>query len=154
MMIFDRRSFLISAGAAAAFPAPLLASSVAGFQMWHSPGCNCCLKWKERIDAQFGRQLKVIETPDMLKVKRANGVPQGLWGCHTALIGKVVVEGHVPPADIRRFIDKRPKGFSGLAVPLMPLGAPGMDVGHSAKEPYKVYAFAPDGRRTVFASYE
>jgi hypothetical protein len=28
-----------------------------------------------------------------------------------------------------------------------------MDVGHKRREPYKVFAFAPNGRRSVFAQH-
>jgi hypothetical protein len=35
----------------------------------------------------------------------------------------------------------------------MPAGSPGMDVGHSRREPYKVYAFDAKGGRAVFASH-
>lgn len=155
MIEADRRLFLAGLGTAlvAGLHGPLLASSVAGYQMWHSPGCGCCLEWKKRVEAQFKRKMPVFERQDLAAIKRANGVPDDLRSCHTALIGTVVVEGHVPPADIRRFIDKRPKGFAGLAVAGMPVGAPGMDVGHNRKQPFKVYAFDNKGRRAVFASY-
>jgi hypothetical protein len=62
-----------------------------------------------------------------------------------------VVEGHVPAADIQRMLRARP-AIVGIAVPGMPMGAPGMDQG-SRKDPYDVLAFTKDGRRTVFAKH-
>ncbi|MFN3946369.1 MAG: DUF411 domain-containing protein [Allosphingosinicella sp.] len=154
----DRRTFCLGLGAAglliaAGLPLPASATRrAAGFTMWHSPGCGCCLEWQARVEALFGRRMEVREIADMAALKSANGVPQDLWSCHTARIGSVVVEGHVPPADIRRLIDTRGAAWAGLAVPGMPLGSPGMDVGHNRREPYDVIAFG-GGRRTVWARH-
>lgn len=60
-----------------------------------------------------------------------------------------MIEGHVPAADVRRLLRDRPK-VTGLAVPGMPNGSPGME--GPKRDPYDVVAFAPD-RRWVFASY-
>ena len=54
-------------------------------------------------------------------------------------------------ADIERLLAERPEGVSGLAVPGMPLGSPGMEVGDRT-QPYQVDAFGKAGR-TVFSSY-
>jgi hypothetical protein len=79
----------------------------------------------------------------------------GHWAerVQAASIRGLIVEGHVPPADIQRLLATRGRAFSGLAVPGMPAGAPGMDVGHSRHQPYRVTAFGPDGRRAVYARY-
>jgi hypothetical protein len=153
----DRRFFLAGLGAVALTGLPgrslALAPAPGQFRMWHSPGCGCCLEWGKRMEAFFKRKLTVIEAPDMAAVKRINRVPKALQSCHTALIQGVVVEGHVPPADIRRLIQARNKNYIGLAVPGMPAGAPGMDVGHDRQEPYQVHAFTANGARSIFASH-
>jgi hypothetical protein len=64
-----------------------------------------------------------------------------------------VVEGHVPPADIQRLIRSRSKLIRGLAVPGMPMGSPGMDVGHDRRDPYQVISFNSRGQRSVFARH-
>jgi hypothetical protein len=148
----NRRSFLGGVGAAALM-GRASASTVPNFVMWHSPGCGCCLEWVKRIEASFRRRMPVVETADIAAIKRARGVPEDLQSCHTAIIGGYVVEGHVPPADIARLIKSKSRIVRGLAVPGMPAGSPGMDVGHNQKQPYQVVAFAPNGRRSIFASY-
>jgi hypothetical protein len=65
----------------------------------------------------------------------------------------MLIEGHVPPADIQRLIRSKSRIVTGLAVAGMPAGSPGMDVGHNHRQPYKVMAFGAGGRRSVFASY-
>ncbi|HEX6376638.1 MAG TPA: DUF411 domain-containing protein [Allosphingosinicella sp.] len=154
--MIDRRTMIGFIGGAAA--APLLPAAAAtappgGFVMWRDPGCGCCLEWAKRIETAFGRKLPVVSTASMAAVKKAQGVPSDLQSCHTALIQGVVVEGHVPPEDIKRLIAARRKGVKGLAVPGMPAGAPGMDVGHNIRQRYQVMAFDAAGRRSVFATH-
>ncbi len=154
----NRRLFLGTCGAAAmaglAGPAgAFVAAPPRDFVMWHNPGCGCCLQWGKRVEAAFKRKLPVIEAADLAAVKRARGVPEDLQSCHTALIHGYVIEGHVPPADIARLVRSRSRIIRGLAVPGMPAGSPGMDVGHDQKQPYQVLAFSQGGKRSVFASY-
>ena len=154
MQNIDRRELLAGIGAAAAVA--LLpegaAAAPAPFVMWRDPGCGCCLEWAKRIEAAFGRKLPVVNSAAMPAVKKAQGVPSDLQSCHTALIQGVVVEGHVPPEAIKRLIASGRKGVKGLAVPGMPAGSPGMDVGHNVRQSYKVFAFDSAGRRSVFAT--
>ena len=150
----DRRFFLGAAAWTALLPmARLVAAPANSFVMWHSPGCGCCLEWAKRMETAFKRKLPIVEAPDMSRIKRAQGVPAELQSCHTALIHGYAVEGHVPPGDIQRLVRSRSTLVRGLAVPGMPAGSPGMDVGHSRRDPYQVIAFAPNGRRSVFARY-
>jgi len=154
-MTIDRRTLLHMAGAAAALPliGGKAFAQAKTITMWRDPGCGCCTEWAKRMEAAFGARMTVIDSPNMAAVKKARGVPTDLQSCHTAMVDGVVVEGHVPPADIKRLIASRPKGITGLAVPGMPAGSPGMDVGHSYKQRYQVVAFGPGGKRAAFAAH-
>ena len=66
--------------------------------------------------------------------------------CHTALVGDYVVEGHVPAEDVRRLLDERPEAL-GLAVPGMPVGSPGMEMGGRV-DPYEVKLLTASGTET------
>lgn len=151
----DRRTMigLLGGAAAAPFLEAAAAAAPADYVMWRDPGCGCCLAWAKRVEAAFGRTLPVVNAPNMAAVKKAQGVPAALQSCHTALIRGVVIEGHVPPEDIKRLIASRRKGVKGLAVPGMPAGSPGMDVGHNLRHRYQVIAFDAAGRRSVFATH-
>ena len=59
-----------------------------------------------------------------------------------------VIEGHVPPADIRRLLAERPDAV-GLTVPGMPYGSPGMGP-ESEREAYSVFLIGKDGTTEVF----
>jgi Cu/Ag efflux protein CusF len=82
------------------------------------------------------------------------GIPQQLGSCHTALVGGYAIEGHVPAADVRRLLRERPQAV-GLAVPGMPVGAPGMDdpAYGGRRDPFDVLLVARSGETRVYASY-
>lgn len=89
--------------------------------------------------------MNVLDTSGLDAVKRRLGVPDDLAACHTAEAAGYVIEGHVPAAALRRLLTEKPQS-TGLAVPGMPIGAPGMEGG--SPEPYEVVLFGPAGRRT------
>jgi hypothetical protein len=154
MRDYDRRRVLVLLGGAVSLPllsGRASAAATDGFVMWRDPGCGCCLEWAKRIESAFGRPLRIVPAPDMAAIKAARGVPAELRSCHTAMIEGYAIEGHVPPADIKRLIASRDRAIRGLAVPGMPMGAPGMEHGDH-REPYQVFAFGIGGHR-LFASH-
>lgn len=112
--------------------------------------CGCCKDWVEHLRTH-GFAVTAKDTSDVVAVKRTGRVPERLYSCHTAFVNGYVVEGHVPAADIQRLLAEKPK-VAGLAVPGMPAGSPGMEVG-SRKDPYDVVAFRRDGATSVFAKH-
>jgi hypothetical protein len=154
MARIDRRAFLAGAGALA-IAGPAAASAATArprITMWKDPNCGCCGAWADRVQAAFGAPVQVVPTADMPALKRARGIPEDLWSCHTAMIDGYLVEGHVPPADIQRLIASRNRQVKGLATPGMPMGAPGMEHGSHVQR-YQVIAFGPGTRRSVFATH-
>jgi len=86
-------------------------------------------------------------------VKNKLGVPEDLRTCHTGQTGDYLIEGHVPAAAIAYLLGEKPEGMSGLAVPGMPVGSPGMEVKGAKQDEYLVILFGPTGRR-VWARYK
>jgi hypothetical protein len=119
--------------------------------VYKDPNCGCCHNWVEHMKAN-GFVVTTKDSADVNSVKRAHSVAQPLWSCHTALIGSYVIEGHVPAADVKRFLAQPPKGVIGLAIPGMPASAPGMDV--KPFQPYTVLAFDANGKTTAFAEHK
>jgi hypothetical protein len=117
-------------------------------QVYKSPTCGCCDKWVEHLRAE-GFVVKSQDVPVVSPIKRENGISAELSSCHTAFVGGYVVEGHVPASDIRRMLAERP-AISGLAVPGMPIGTPGME--GPDPEPYEVLSFGAQGVR-VFSKH-
>ena len=97
-----------------------------------------------------GFEVRVENVDDVAPIKRRFQVPDALQSCHTAAVGDYVVEGHVPADLIQRLLRERP-AVIGLAVPGMPVGAPGMEAPGRASERYDVLTFDRSGRTTVFA---
>jgi hypothetical protein len=95
--------------------------------------------------------VKAEDSEDLAPIKRKLGVPRALHSCHTAVVEGYVIEGHVPAELIDRLLRERP-AVVGLAVPGMPVGAPGMESPGQPAERYQVLAFDQKGRTTVFAS--
>jgi hypothetical protein len=99
-----------------------------------------------------GFDVSVEARDDMDALKTQLGVPDDLTSCHTGVVAGYAIEGHVPPADIKRLVAAKSKG-KGLAVPGMPINSPGMEVPGEADEAYTVWLFQKDGTRTAFARH-
>ena len=127
------------------------AAQAATYTMFRDPGCGCCLSWAGHVEGGMEAEVASVDTDDMSALKAAKGVPQDMWSCHTMEVEGYIIEGHVPAEAIARLLRERPEGVTGLAVPGMPLGSPGMEMGDRVR-PYEVIAFGPDGQK-VFASY-
>lgn len=141
-----RRGALLLALAA---PSLARAQGTPRVEVWKDRYCSCCNGWIVHL-RRAGFSVATQDVADMPAIKRAQGVPEALWSCHTARIGDYVLEGHVPPADVRRLLAVRPTSI-GLAVPGMPAAAPGMDMGGEA---YEVILFGPAGDdQRVFARH-
>ena len=84
----------------------------------------------------------------LVDVKDKYKVPEKLRACHTAIVDGYVIEGHVPADLIYKLLKEKP-AVSGLAVPGMPVGSPGMEGGKP--EPYTVFTFDKTGRTAVYA---
>lgn len=118
-------------------------------KVYKSPTCGCCALWVDHM-REAGFELDVEDTDDMIGVKVDAGLPLQLQSCHTALVDGYVFEGHIPAEVIARFLAEKPSA-SGLAVPGMPIGSPGMEFGDRV-DPYDVLQFDAAGNTSVYES--
>jgi hypothetical protein len=154
-----RRAMLASLAKAAAAglalallrPSSALADGIPAITVYKDPSCGCCTKWVEHLRAA-GLRPSVHDRSDMDALKDSLGVPASLRSCHTAVVGRYVIEGHVPAADLQRLVSSAPKGVVGIAVPDMPAGSPGMELG-GRRDRYDVIAFSANGTTSVFARH-
>lgn len=119
-------------------------------EVYKSPTCGCCKKWVEHLK-ENGFTVTVHDNPQIMPIKKKQGVPEELQSCHTAIVDGYTIEGHVPASDIKRLLTEKP-AVKGLAVGGMPIGSPGMEMGEQ-KEPYNVISFDEKGKQTTFASH-
>lgn len=129
----------------------LASTDVADMTMtvYKSPACGCCQNWVELL-REAGFDVEVEDTNSLAAIKAEHGVPAALQSCHTAVVGDYVFEGHIPVEDIVAFLEEEPDA-TGLAVPGMPVGSPGMEQGNRV-DPYDVIAF-DDSSTRVYRSH-
>src|SRR5215218_6619559 len=119
--------------------------------VYKDPSCGCCKNWVEHLRAN-GFAPEVHDRSDMDALKDSLGVPTALRSCHTGVVGKYVIEGHVPAADVKQLLATKPAKTVGVAVPGMPAGSPSMEMGGRVDR-YDVIAFAPGGATRIFARH-
>ena len=115
-----------------------------------SKTCGCCSLWLEHLKAK-GFTVKAEDVDDLYERKDKLKIPSELQSCHTGIVEGYVIEGHVPAEDIVRLLKEKPKAL-GLAVPGMPMGSPGMDMG-AKKDAYNVILFTEDGKTSLWHAY-
>lgn len=142
-------SLALGAAALAATPA-IPATALPRVEVFKSPYCECCGAWVEHMKAA-GFDVKVTILKDTTVARKRLGIPEHLGSCHTATVSGYVLEGHVPAIEVKKLLAAKPAAV-GLAVPGMPTGSPGMELG-GRQDPYKVFLIHEGGRETVFAFY-
>lgn len=118
--------------------------------VYKTPSCGCCNAWVAHVKAA-GFEVRTIEVADTGPVATRHFVPPALRSCHTAIVAGYAIEGHVPAREIRKLLKDSPD-IAGLAVPGMPIGSPGMEMGER-RDSYQVLAFNRYGQSRVFARY-
>lgn len=145
-MHISRRGFLsLSAAAVVACAAPAPAKVI---KVYRSPSCGCCGGWVDHLRAA-GFEVTVEMIDDLTPVVERMGVPERLRSCHTGEMAGYFVEGHVPAADVERLLRDRPDA-RGIAVPGMPAGSPGMEMG-DRRDAYQTLLVDRTGGISVFA---
>ncbi|RIX46929.1 MAG: metal-binding protein [Rhodocyclales bacterium GT-UBC] len=111
-------ALLLTTGAA-------LAETGAAILLYTPSVCLACIDYAEHLRANgFTVTIKPVE--DMAAIKRRLKVPKDVAAEPTATVAGYFVEGHVPADDIKELLREKPKA-RGIAVPGLPLGAPGRE---------------------------
>lgn len=125
-------------------------AGLSGLTVYKQPTCGCCVEWMAHIDAA-GLETVGKDVTDLNAVKAHYEIAPRYQSCHTAVSQQgYAFEGHVPARYIKAFLANPPVDAIGLAVPGMPLGSPGMEVGDRF-DPYEVLLLKKDGSSEVFA---
>ena len=125
-------------------------NSFGDITVWKTPDCGCCKAWVTHLQ-KSGFEVVVNDVKDTAPIRLKLGMPEKLGSCHTAALGDYVLEGHVPAREIRQLLREKPNAL-GLAVPGMPMGSPGMEMG-GARDAYNVMLVLRDGNSRVYKSY-
>ncbi|MDR2366140.1 MAG: DUF411 domain-containing protein [Zoogloeaceae bacterium] len=138
--------FVFSLAAAPILPLSLRADDPLAADVYKSATCGCCGGWEAHLRAA-GFTVRSHIVDDVSAMREKLGMPRNYASCHTARIGKYLIEGHVPASDVRRLLDEQPDAI-GLAAPGMPSGSPGMEFG--APQNYDVLLVTRNGEARVF----
>ena len=119
--------------------------------VYKSATCGCCKAWVSHLENN-GFTVKANDVGNMLEYKKRAKLGAGMGSCHTAFVDGYAVEGHVPAKDIKRMLLEKPD-ISGITVPRMPMGSPGMEVPGREADAFQVISYK-DGEETgVFTDY-
>ena len=125
-------------------------SELPALHIYKRATCGCCSKWISHIQDN-GFQTTVENSNDLSALKIEKNIQPKYQSCHTAISKEgYVFEGHIPAKYIHQFLKEKPEGAIGLAVPAMPLGSPGMEVGDKFRA-YAVLLLKADGSAEVYA---
>lgn len=123
-------------------------TGVAMIDVYKSPSCQCCGKWIAHIETA-GFSASVINSQNLNAIKSEYGIAPRYQSCHTAVADGFVFEGHIPASLIQQFLAEKPEDVIGLAVPGMPMGSPGMEMGERYDD-YDVLLLKADGSSEVY----
>ncbi|MFV8783959.1 DUF411 domain-containing protein [Microbulbifer sp. SA54] len=116
-----------------------------------SATCGCCKLWVDHA-SDGGFAIDARDVDNLNEIKQRHQIAPEFQSCHTSVSDNgYVFEGHVPAKLIRQFLQNPPAGARGLAVPAMPLGSPGMEVGDRFT-PYEVLQRNNDGSQSIYAN--
>jgi len=125
-------------------------SSATVLQVMKDPSCGCCEGWVQHV-SERGFLAQISHPQDLNGEKLKLGIAPQFQSCHTAVSPEgYVFEGHIPANIVQRFLDEKPNDAIGLAVPGMPMGSPGMEIGDQFN-PYDVIVMKSDGSAQVYA---
>jgi len=124
---------------------PVAKTSKYTVEVFKTPTCGCCNGYVSFLE---GEQFKVKKTniTSLDLIKKKHNIPGEMQSCHTSVVGKYFIEGHVPIEAINKLLKEQPD-IDGIALPGMPIGTPGMP--GEKEEPYVIYQLI-DGQYSVF----
>lgn len=130
---------------------PCAASAAAPvIDVYKSATCGCCKSWIKHLEAN-GFKVIAHDVANPSDYREKFHMPDQFGSCHSAKVQGYAIEGHVPASEIKRLLATRPKA-TGLSVPAMPMGAPGMEGPRS--DPYDVLLVRDGKPATVYKHYD
>ena len=114
-------------------------------EVFKTPSCGCCYGYVLFLEKEKYK-VKQTDMRSLHTVKQKYNIPLEMQSCHTTIMGKYFIEGHVPFEAVDKLLKEQPD-IDGIALPGMPIGTPGMP--GDKDEPYVIYQLK-DGKSSVF----
>ena len=120
-------------------------SSKQNVEVFKTPSCGCCYGYVLFLEKEKFN-VKQTDMRSLHSIKQKYNIPLEMQSCHTTIIGKYFIEGHVPIEAVNKLLKEQPD-IDGIALPGMPIGTPGMP--GEKEEPFVIYQLI-DGKFSVF----
>ncbi len=114
-------------------------------EVFKTPTCGCCNGYVLFLEKE-NFKVKKTDMGNLDTIKKKYTIPLEMQSCHTTIMDKYFIEGHVPLEAINKLLKEQPD-IDGIALPGMPIGTPGMP--GDKDEPYVIYQLV-DGKFSVF----
>ena len=114
-------------------------------EVFKTSSCGCCYGYVLFLEEEKFK-VKKTDMRSLHSIKKKYNIPLEMQSCHTTILGKYFIEGHVPIEAINKLLKDQPD-IDGIALPGMPIGTPGMP--GEKEEPYVIYQLV-DGKSSVF----
>jgi hypothetical protein len=114
-------------------------------EVFKTSSCGCCYGYVLFLEEEKFK-VKKTDMRSLHLIKKKYNIPLEMQSCHTTILGKYFIEGHVPIEAINKLLKEQPD-IDGIALPGMPIGTPGMP--GEKEEPYIIYQLV-DGKSSVF----
>ena len=114
-------------------------------EVFKTPSCGCCYGYVLFLEKEKFN-VKQTDMRSLHSIKQKYNIPLEMQSCHTTIIGKYFIEGHVPLEAVNKLLKEQPD-IDGIALPGMPIGTPGMP--GKKEEPFIVYQLI-DGKFSIF----
>ena len=114
-------------------------------EVFKTPSCGCCYGYVLFLEEEKFN-VKQTDMRSLHLIKKKYNIPLEMQSCHTSILGKYFIEGHVPLEAINKLLKEQPD-IDGIALPGMPIGTPGMP--GEKEEPFIIYQLV-DGKSSVF----
>ena len=114
-------------------------------EVFKTPSCGCCYGYVLFLEKEKFK-VKQTDMRSLRTIKQKYNIPVEMQSCHTTIMGKYFIEGHVPFEAVNKLLKEQPD-IDGIALPGMPIGTPGMP--GDKDEPYVIYQLK-DGKSSVF----
>ena len=114
-------------------------------EVFKTPSCGCCYGYVLFLEKEKFN-VKQTDMRSLHSIKQKYNIPLEMQSCHTTIIGKYFIEGHVPLEAVNKLLKEQPN-IDGIALPGMPIGTPGMP--GKKEDPFVVYQLI-DGKFSIF----
>ena len=114
-------------------------------EVFKTPSCGCCYGYVLFLEKEKFN-VKQTDMRSLHSIKQKYNIPLEMQSCHTTIIGRYFIEGHVPLEAVNKLLKEQPD-IDGIALPGMPIGTPGMP--GKKEEPYIIYQLI-DGKFSIF----